>query len=148
MSDNQNDRQEVPSVCKYFQRGYCRNRSWCHQPHNNNVCKERVFRDPYCSERHPKTCKFYARNGACRGKEECAYEHNKSENSDKLCLLEKEVKNLEDDMKIIKEENYAKNIEILENNVKLLQEQVSSLENDLKASNKRLEEITISCNAA
>ena len=118
---------------------FCRNRSWCPQPHNNVVCKERVCRDPNCRERHPKTCKFYARSGGCRWNKECAYVHNKLENNDKLCMIEKEVENLKDNIKHIKKENDAKNIEILEI-VKLLKVQVNSLQNELKASKQSLDE--------
>ena len=34
ISDDQNVRQEVSQIYKYLQRGYCRNQSCCHKPHN------------------------------------------------------------------------------------------------------------------
>ena len=99
MSELQNVGQVRSPVCKHHQRGYCRNESQCSQTHNDNVCKERVCRNPECRERHPKICKYYIRNGECRWKEECAYKHKRSDSNTKIDILEREVKELKDDIK-------------------------------------------------
>ena len=91
MSEHQNVGHQQHPVCKYYQRGYCRKRSQCSQEHNNNKCKDRVCRNPWCRERHPKTCKYFLINGECPWKEECAYEHKKSDNNPKIDLIESEV---------------------------------------------------------
>ena len=99
MSEPQNMGHQQQSVCKHYQRGYCRKRSQCSQEHNNNICKERVCRNPRCRERHPKTCKYFLINGECPWKEECAYEHKKSDNNPKIDLLESEVIKLKHELK-------------------------------------------------
>ena len=91
MSDKKNIGHEQLPVCKHHQRDFCRNRSQCNEEHNNKIYKERVCRNPRCRERHPKTCKFYIRNGECKWKEDCAYAHNKSDNNIKIEILENEV---------------------------------------------------------
>ena len=134
MSGEENVRQGGPPVCKHHQRGYCKNKSKCLQPHNNNICSEKVCRDPYCQERHPKTCKFYARNADCWWKEKCAYQHKKSYNINKIDMLEEEVMNLKKQIKEINKDEDSKKIEVLENSLKVLQQHVNILENELRAS--------------
>ena len=117
MSGEENVRHGGPPVWKHHQRGYCKNGSKCHQPHNNDICSEKVCRDPYCQERHPKTCKFYARNGDCGWKEDCAYDHKKSDNSNKIDMLEKEVKIVKNHIKDINKDKDTKKIEVMENSL-------------------------------
>ena len=99
--EEQNGSKNNISVCRYNQTGYCRNRSWCDRPHCNTICQQRVCRNRNCIERHPKTCKYFAKYNSCSYKDKCAYTHPKSrgrENQDKLeneiTLLKEEVEKL------------------------------------------------------
>ena len=109
---------------------------------HNEKGSEKVCRNPHCQERHPKTCKFYERNGDCWWKEECAYEHKKSYNINKIDMLEEEVMNLKNHINEINIDEDTKKIEVLENSLKVLQQQFNALENELRASHKALEEDT------
>lgn len=65
-------------VCRYHNRGYCKQKQECKFYHAQNVC-ESVSRNELCvlkscSERHPKTCKHWKR-GECRRGQSCAYSH-------------------------------------------------------------------------
>ena len=65
-------------VCRYHNRGYCKQKRECKFYHAQNVC-ESVSRNELCvlkscSERHPKTCKHWKR-GECRRGQSCAYSH-------------------------------------------------------------------------
>ena len=68
-------------MCKYYNRGYCKNKTRCRYVHPQNVCKiflkdgKCCVRD--CSSRHPKKCKYF-KQGCNRG-DRCAYLHNASD---------------------------------------------------------------------
>ena len=119
MSGEENVRHGGPTVCKHHQKGYCRNGSQCHQPHNNEKCSEKVCRNPHCQERHPKTCNFYARYGGIK----------KSYNINKIDMLEEEVMNLKNHINEINKDEDTKKIEALENSLKVLQQQFNAREN-------------------
>ena len=103
MSEVQDGRQELLPVCKYHQRGYCRNRSQCNGYHSNTICKDRVCRNPDCRYQHPKVCTQYARNNGCKWQEKCAYKHNNPEERNKVSLLENEIRQLKSDIKQLNE---------------------------------------------
>ena len=54
-------------------------------------------------------------------------------------MLEKEVKIVKNHIKDINKDKDTKKIEVMENSLKVLQEQVNYLENELRASHRRLE---------
>ena len=87
----------VSPVCKHHQTGYCKYGNQCHKHHNDKICNDRVCRDQNCTARHPKTCKFFARKNQCKLNEKCAYSHHKVKDK-------KWIQNLENEIKILKEE--------------------------------------------
>ena len=72
--EEQNVRQDN-SVCRHHQTGYCKYESQCEKNHYNNICQVQVCRSRACTDRHPRTCKYFANNGDCRYKDKCAYVH-------------------------------------------------------------------------
>ena len=57
-----------------------------------------------CVKRHPKTCKYFARNSRCKF-ERCAYSHEKGGIELKIEIVEDEISSLKDDIKELKETN-------------------------------------------
>ena len=65
-------------ACKYWNKGYCKNRGSCKLEHPQEDCKthkscEQCI-DETCNKRHRKTCRDWLRDG-CRRKEGCEYLH-------------------------------------------------------------------------
>ena len=98
MSNKHNVGHDQSPVFKHHQRGHCRIVSECHQAHNNNICRERVCRNPMCRERHPKIGKFYMKNGGCKWEKDVAYMQKKSDSIVTIDRLESEVKKLKYDI--------------------------------------------------
>ena len=94
-------RENLTAVCKYFQTGYCRNGKKCDKLHENNTCQERVFRDQNCRDIHPRTCKYFSKYNYCRYKEQCAYSHHIDKYSVKLDDLEKQIKSLKGEIRML-----------------------------------------------
>ena len=79
-----NDKEKVEQivdrkiVCKYYNRGYCRRKSWCWFLHPKDICRKYLKNgkcsDKDCPSRHPNICK-YQKKGCNRGYT-CAYLHS------------------------------------------------------------------------
>ena len=70
--------------CRYFNRGFCKYGDKCNYYHASVTCQEYIEKGictkTLCSERHPKTCKHWARDPqGCRRHESCQYLHKDSE---------------------------------------------------------------------
>ena len=78
---------EKPIICKYYNKGYCRNKTISQFEHPEKICE--IFqKDGYCQERdcqyrHPKVCSFWKRGYCFRG-ELCQYE-NKYNTNHRFC---------------------------------------------------------------
>ena len=67
------------TVCKYYNRGYCKHKSWCWNFHAEDVCKI-YLQDGKCFEknclsRHPNQCRYF--KSGCKRANDCAYLHKK-----------------------------------------------------------------------
>ena len=60
--------------CKFFNRGYCKNKEACENLHNDKVCDDLDCDEKNCDKRHPNPCRFGPR---CQFKKrkECLYLH-------------------------------------------------------------------------
>ena len=99
-------------ICKHFMYGYCKYQERCPEQHINVICEENTKCDNNgCVKRHPKPCKFFARNGKCKF-ERCAYMHVKDENILKIEDLEGQVHVLKENVdKLTKTNNDITNNE-------------------------------------
>ena len=106
---------EVPSVCKYYQNGYCKFNLHCRNKHEHKVCdKINDCRDKTCQERHPKLCRGFSKYKTCRHEENCAYMHREDPNPQSkiieamtmlLMKHEKDIVNLVEEVKALKLSN-------------------------------------------
>ena len=65
--------------CKFYNRGYCREKSECKFSHLNEICQQYYEfgvceEGRGCKERHPNKCKFWLKGDCWRG-ENCLYLH-------------------------------------------------------------------------
>ena len=71
-------------ICKYYNRGYCRNKTLCLYTHPKDVCKLYVKEGECsvmdCSSRHPKTCRYWKRGYCYRG-DLCEFGHDATEDA-------------------------------------------------------------------
>ena len=85
--------------------GYCKFQENWPKQHINVVCEENTTCDNNgCVKRHPKPCKFFARNNKCKF-EKCAYMHVKNEHLLKIEVLEKRVHTLTQEIDHLKKTN-------------------------------------------
>ena len=81
----------MEDICKFHQTGFCKHGSQCNRKHMDEVCPEfRECSERNCVRRHPKSCKYFARNQYCKF-EKCAYSHDKTKSQHEIESLEKEV---------------------------------------------------------
>ena len=88
---NQSERKDYAQrVCKYYNRGFCRNRTQCWNLHAENICKiflkEGKCFQKDCASRHPYRCKYFRRG--CKRGNDCVYLHQQKNND---CLIENEI---------------------------------------------------------
>ena len=83
-----------------------------------------------CYKRHPKTCKFFARNVKCRFVN-CAYSHEKRKNP-KVEYLEKQVSELKHEVEELKKTNKDISITLGE-----VVEKMKVIENSTKNNNEK-----------
>ena len=66
------------TVCKFNDRGYCRNKTSCEYLHQTSICqfflKDGKCLQQNCPSRHPKQCKYWRRGYCFRGVQ-CKYRH-------------------------------------------------------------------------
>ena len=95
-------------VCKHNQSDYCKYKLNCKKQHENKLCPE----EQICKSKgyilwHPKTCKYFFREGVCRFGDGCSYSHKKVSNQDPKMkdIIEKhepEINAVKDEMKKLK----------------------------------------------
>ena len=74
--------------------------------------------------RHPKACKNYFREGSCRFKEHCSYQHKKDLNQDILKQNDIEINAIKEEISKLKEI------------ISLMQKQIIELNQEIQDSNK------------
>ena len=95
-------------ICKHFMYGYCKLKHECPKEHIDILCQNyRECDNNGCVKRHPKTCRYFARNRRCRY-ERCAYSHDKDGIDFKIETAENEISALRDDIKELKKTNKEK----------------------------------------
>ena len=98
----------------------------CPKQHINVICPNIQNCDnEFCIKRHPKTCKYFARNNKCKFKQ-CAYSHEKTEYHLKVEYLEKMVGILQREVKELTKTNTEISDKFLS-----LTEQVTDMKNTL-----------------
>ena len=95
---DQNVGYEEQPVCKHHQTGCCGHGNQCNKYHSNKICKELVCRNQNCTDRHPRTCKYFARRNNCKHQERCAYAQKENKNNMNYENLKEEVKFLKEEV--------------------------------------------------
>ena len=123
-------------VCKHNQSGYCKYKLKCQKRHENKLCpEEQSCNFKACLLRHPKTCKYFFREGICRFGEGCSYSHKKFLNQDPQIEVIKEKHEIE--INAIKDEMHK-----LKEVISLMEIKIAELNQDLQSSNMiNIEEI-------
>ena len=89
--------------CYYHNRGYCKFGAECHHQHYSESCPKTLCMDKQCCFRHPKmcrnsiNCKFFKRQN-------CMYRHQPLNKDTPDNALTKNIKMLEDEVKILERE--------------------------------------------
>ena len=88
--------------------GYCKFHSQWPKQHIDGICPSfKDCDDNGCVKRHPKTCKYFEKNGKCRF-EKCSYSHEKEGNNLKVVVLENQVAVLRLEIEEIRKINQEK----------------------------------------
>ena len=127
---DQSEGLEQQVVCKHNQTGYCKYGSQCHQFHINSICKENICRDKTCKERHPRTCRYFARDSICKRQDKCAYAHIEHKHQTHVQKLEEEVKTLKEEVQNITE-HIKKMMQYINKDIKEIKEQQHHFTNNL-----------------
>ena len=97
------------NICKHFMYGYCKLKDHCPKQHINVICP--TYRD--CDDngyvlRHPKSCKYFAKNKKCIFKR-CAYAHDKEGNILEIEIIENQISALKYEFEELKKKKTGKN---------------------------------------
>ena len=73
--------------CKFYERGFCKNREWCKFRHPSKKCKKyensKCDEGIRCESRHPqKDCLFWMR-GDCLREDKCLFRHDRAKHDNK-----------------------------------------------------------------
>ena len=123
-------------VCVYSKFGYCKYKEKCKRKHFYEDCEHlhECSDIKRCEKRHPKRCKKYASGNTCRFKNDCAYSHKKSVESQEKDMLKEKVNSLEKTVSemVIKLINFEKEL----NEIKKDQINKEKIENKVQNSEK------------
>ena len=111
----------IQPVCKFNQIGFCKFGSSCHKMYVNTLCPNQNCSKKKCSDRHPRTCKYFSLNGS-----KCAFEHRIGENIKKIEEAESELQKLRLEVEIQKENLLKGEINNLKKEIQELKENASS----------------------
>ena len=94
------DKKKKRKTCKYFKRGFCKNRNGCRFLHTLENCEDWIQKEgscinQHCQKRHIPTC-IYNNIGKCRFGPKCHYIHKTTKQND-----------LEKELELLKEENIS-----------------------------------------
>ena len=103
------------TVCKYFQTGYFKFRVNWRKHHVIEICPEEHCNKRKCDKRHPKACKHFSTQLACRLGNKCCYKHVTPPNKSDTTGLEIKISQLEDCIKNMSAQiiNLERNIEAI-----------------------------------
>ena len=62
----------IQSVCKYYNKGFCKFKGECNSYHPIIICSKRGCREKTCPNRHPRKCRYKYQ---CRRRSTCLYSH-------------------------------------------------------------------------
>ena len=120
------------NICKHFMYGYCKMKVHCPKQHINVMCPTyKECNDNGCVLRHPKSCKYFAKNKKCIF-ESCAYSHDKDGNDLEIELIENQVSDLKYEVQELKKVNKVKldNVRVeARSNSKQLAQLISTVNN-------------------
>ena len=83
-------------VCRHHKYGFCKNQETCRLKHVNDICEKKGCEIDKCSQRHPRSCKYFQEFKRCKFGSYCLYRH---EDSQILCY----TKNHEEKFKALTE---------------------------------------------
>ena len=118
------------ALCKHNQTGHCKYKFGCRKTHENELCPEEdKCTSNKCLFRHPKTCKYFFRDGVCRYGEGCSYAHKRVCNKDQKVKEitekhEQEVNTMKDEINKPKE------------HISVMEDKIIELNQDIQSSNK------------
>ena len=97
------DKKKKRKTCKYFKRGFCKNRNGCRFLHTLENCEDWILKEgscinQHCQKRHIPTC-IYHNIGKCRFGSKCHYIHKTTKQND----LQKELDHVKEDNNILKQ---------------------------------------------
>ena len=125
---------EDQAICKHNQTGFCKFQLGCKKKHENGICPEEVgCSSSECPYRHPKSCRNFSRKGICKFGDDCAYKHEEINNinmnndlyiRDTKEQYQNDIKNIKDEMIMIKE------------TIVLMQNQITELNEKIQSSTK------------
>ena len=105
-------------LCKFFQTGFCKYKENCSQKHDHTICEnQNDCNERECTNRHPKICQNFRKDGKCVFKEKCAYQHTP--------LLNNQAKVMEAMMKVILKQQ--QDITALTEEVKILKDLMNKI---------------------
>ena len=95
-------------VCKHFQTVFCKFGDICRKKHVKETCKVKNC-NKTCSLRHPKPCKYFAKNKFCKFGESCCYDHSsplpvESQLQEQVKILQATVDSLAESLKALEAE--------------------------------------------
>jgi len=119
------------TVCKFFNRGYCKYLKKCRYFHAKDICEGQCNKTE-CIKRHPKNCKFGIK---CRRNSSCAYKHSTESNENANESVFKEIK---EEVNRLKEENKSNidKITQLEIEIKALKTSLGKVEHPKQPTKK------------
>ena len=120
-------------VCSFNKFGHCKFQKKCRKMHINDICESLVCDIKVCNLRHPKVCSFYRDYKFCKFTEYCSFSHNVHHSSNDA--LEKEVKEIEKNLLLLKEKENNHDIEI-----KKLEKEIYDKENVIRNIFTKFEE--------
>ena len=91
----------MKALCKHNQSGFCKiGEKSCSKRHNNEICsRNKNCEESSCEKRHPKVCKYFAMNQACKFNQQCAYLHTENKIEVKFDEIEKEIVSMKEEIK-------------------------------------------------
>ena len=83
---------QTQNLCLFNQRGFCKFVLRCTSIHGKQTrLKEKECTDQKCSERHPRDCRYFCKDGQCKFGENRKHSQAEDYRNTKLKTLEKEV---------------------------------------------------------
>ena len=85
----------MEQVCRHFQTGFCKFGELCRKHHVKVICNKENCDSKDCNERHPKICRYFNSNQACKFGITCSYLHVTLKEKGDIFQLTSKVNQLE-----------------------------------------------------